>query len=246
MQLERLKEWRESRGLTQKELAGKAGVGEVTVARVETGASVRPNTARKIADALGLAVSALLAHPPTLGAPAAPEAQASPTPEPESPEQPDEERREQELAKVRETLKTVEPIVDPIRQILEDHCARWDKELAAIAAGEMTPGAIAKFFGELCLAGSLVTAARLGEVKVMVRATGIRDPRDIPESFLLLQTVYEERFRRIYATAHEKAEEMRVDAPELPELAPVIDISTGKDVLQAAEDAVQGSAEQTA
>src|SRR4051812_2976101 len=79
MQLERLKEWRESQGLTQRELAGKAGVGEVTVARVETGASIRPNTARKIAGALGLAVSDLLAQPPTLAEPAIPKAQAART-----------------------------------------------------------------------------------------------------------------------------------------------------------------------
>jgi transcriptional regulator with XRE-family HTH domain len=84
MQLERLKEWRESQGFTQRELADKAGVGEVTVARVETGASVRPNTARKIASALGLAVSDLLEHPPALAG-ASPKAQAPPSPPSEGP-----------------------------------------------------------------------------------------------------------------------------------------------------------------
>ena len=64
MELARTKEWRESRGLTQRELAAKAGVGEVTVARIETGASVTPPTARKIAEALGVAVADLLERPP--------------------------------------------------------------------------------------------------------------------------------------------------------------------------------------
>jgi transcriptional regulator with XRE-family HTH domain len=64
LKLARTKEWRESHGLTQRELAAEAGVGEVTVARIETGASVTPPTARKIAEALGVAVADLLEQPP--------------------------------------------------------------------------------------------------------------------------------------------------------------------------------------
>jgi transcriptional regulator with XRE-family HTH domain len=64
MQLARTKEWRESRGLTQRELAAEADVGEVTVARIEAGASVTPPTARKIAGALGISVADLLERPP--------------------------------------------------------------------------------------------------------------------------------------------------------------------------------------
>ena len=64
MQLARLKEWRESRGLTQRELAAEAAVGHVTVARIETGASVTPPTARKIAETLGLSVADLMERPP--------------------------------------------------------------------------------------------------------------------------------------------------------------------------------------
>jgi len=64
LKLARTKEWRESHGLTQRELAAEAGVGEVTVARIETGASVTPPTARKIAEALGVAVADLLERPP--------------------------------------------------------------------------------------------------------------------------------------------------------------------------------------
>ncbi len=64
MKLARTKEWRESVGLTQRRLAAEAGVGEVTVARIETGASVTPPTARKIADALGVSVADLMERPP--------------------------------------------------------------------------------------------------------------------------------------------------------------------------------------
>jgi transcriptional regulator with XRE-family HTH domain len=64
LKLARTKEWRESHGLTQRGLAAEAGVGEVTVARIETGASVTPSTARKIAGALGVAVADLLERPP--------------------------------------------------------------------------------------------------------------------------------------------------------------------------------------
>src|SRR5215213_5041830 len=64
MQLARLKEWRESRGLTQRELAAEAAVGHVTIARIETGASVTPPTARKIAETLGLSVADLMERPP--------------------------------------------------------------------------------------------------------------------------------------------------------------------------------------
>ena len=64
MKLARTKEWRESHGLTQRELAAAAGVGEVTVARVETGASVSPPTARKLAEVLDVSVADLLERPP--------------------------------------------------------------------------------------------------------------------------------------------------------------------------------------
>jgi transcriptional regulator with XRE-family HTH domain len=64
LKLARTKEWRESHGLTQRELAAEAGVGEATIARVEMGASVTPPTARKIAEALAVAVADLLERPP--------------------------------------------------------------------------------------------------------------------------------------------------------------------------------------
>jgi transcriptional regulator with XRE-family HTH domain len=64
LKLARTKEWRESHGLTQRELAAAAGVGEVTVARVETWASVSPPTARKLAEVLDVSVADLLERPP--------------------------------------------------------------------------------------------------------------------------------------------------------------------------------------
>src|SRR5215210_5642525 len=82
MKLLRLKEWRESRGLMQKEVAADAGVSEYTVLRAEGGISIRPDTARKIAEALNVTVADLLEEPPV------PLGQAPQT----SPEQ-DEERR---------------------------------------------------------------------------------------------------------------------------------------------------------
>jgi transcriptional regulator with XRE-family HTH domain len=63
--LERTKEWRESRGFTQRELAAAAGVGESTIARVELGASVVPTTARKISGVLEVSVADLMGDPPT-------------------------------------------------------------------------------------------------------------------------------------------------------------------------------------
>jgi transcriptional regulator with XRE-family HTH domain len=64
MKLERTKEWRESRGLTQRELAAAANVGQPSIPRIERGQSVTPPTARKIAAALGITVADLQANPP--------------------------------------------------------------------------------------------------------------------------------------------------------------------------------------
>src|SRR5215216_3943469 len=80
MQLARTKEWRESRGFTQRELAAEAGISEVTVARLETGHSSTPSTARKIAAALGVSVADLLERPPV------PLVEAPPETGPDSPQ----------------------------------------------------------------------------------------------------------------------------------------------------------------
>jgi transcriptional regulator with XRE-family HTH domain len=62
----RLREWREAMGETQATLSELAGVSEHTLSRIEHGASLRPSTARKIADALGVSVIDLMESPPTL------------------------------------------------------------------------------------------------------------------------------------------------------------------------------------
>src|SRR5215203_2978542 len=61
MLLARLKEVRESRGLTQKEVAERAGVDVQTVRAAERGSwEIRPNTAGKIARSLDITVGDLL------------------------------------------------------------------------------------------------------------------------------------------------------------------------------------------
>ncbi len=60
MQIPNLREVRELQGLTQKELADVSGVSLRSIAGSESGASVRPNTARKIANALDLEVAELV------------------------------------------------------------------------------------------------------------------------------------------------------------------------------------------
>ncbi len=60
MQIPRLREKRELQGLTQKELADVSGVSVRSVAGYESGAGVRPNTARKLAEALDVKVADLV------------------------------------------------------------------------------------------------------------------------------------------------------------------------------------------
>jgi transcriptional regulator with XRE-family HTH domain len=64
VKLPRTKEWRLSRALSQRALAERAGVAELTVIRIENGDSVWPQTAGKIAAGLGLDVRDLQKAPP--------------------------------------------------------------------------------------------------------------------------------------------------------------------------------------
>lgn len=59
---EKLKRYRRGSGLTQKELAQKAGVTQSTVTQIETGtiAEPRPRTLTKLANALGVTPTDLL------------------------------------------------------------------------------------------------------------------------------------------------------------------------------------------
>jgi transcriptional regulator with XRE-family HTH domain len=58
--LTRLKAIRERKALTQAELAQKAGINRVTLARIETGAQPYPATTRKLAEALGVEPAELM------------------------------------------------------------------------------------------------------------------------------------------------------------------------------------------
>ncbi len=60
MQILNLREQRELRGWTQKDLAHESDVSVRSIAGYETGAGVRPNTARKLAEALGVEVADLV------------------------------------------------------------------------------------------------------------------------------------------------------------------------------------------
>jgi predicted transcriptional regulator len=62
---EQLKGWREARGVSQRALAEKAGVGQVLVARLELGQTdPRLSTVVKLADALKVSVADLIAGKP--------------------------------------------------------------------------------------------------------------------------------------------------------------------------------------
>jgi DNA-binding XRE family transcriptional regulator len=75
MKLGRLKALREASGFTQKELASHAHVSEWSVVRAEHGEEVRPNTARRYAEVLDVAVADLMEAPPVPFRSVAPEAE---------------------------------------------------------------------------------------------------------------------------------------------------------------------------
>lgn len=62
--LSRLREWRERRFLSTRELAERAGVGEATIWRLEAGKTARAATVRALASALEVAPAELMASPP--------------------------------------------------------------------------------------------------------------------------------------------------------------------------------------
>jgi transcriptional regulator with XRE-family HTH domain len=64
VQLPRLREVRLASGYTQQELADQAGINVFTVLRSEQGQQIRPNTARRLAEVLGVRVADLLETPP--------------------------------------------------------------------------------------------------------------------------------------------------------------------------------------
>jgi transcriptional regulator with XRE-family HTH domain len=60
-----LREWRDTMALTQKELAERTALQEVTISRIELGkARAQAGTRRKLAEALGINTADLLGPPP--------------------------------------------------------------------------------------------------------------------------------------------------------------------------------------
>jgi transcriptional regulator with XRE-family HTH domain len=69
-----LRELRRRKGLSQKDLAGKSGVGQDTISGIEAGRhEPRPSTLRKLADALGVEVEDLFREPAAPKAPSVPQ-----------------------------------------------------------------------------------------------------------------------------------------------------------------------------
>ena len=99
MQIPRLRQWREFRRLTQKDLAAESGVSVRSIAGYEAGAGIRPNTARKLAEALNIEVADFFREP-----------EGPKVPAPPSPKQPsfngllEEERRRAEREKLIDDL----------------------------------------------------------------------------------------------------------------------------------------------
>ncbi len=78
MHIPQLRQWREYRGLTQRELAAESGVSPRSIAGYEAGAGARPNTARKLAQALNIEVADFFREPVTPKVPAPPSPEQPP------------------------------------------------------------------------------------------------------------------------------------------------------------------------
>jgi transcriptional regulator with XRE-family HTH domain len=129
LQIPQLRQWREYRGLTQRELAAESGVSPRSIAGYEAGGGARPNTARKLAQALNIEVADFFEEP------VAPKAQAPP-----SPEQPPLNGFEEEG---RASALTVQ--FDLWRAGWEEDAARWSRaiERGAVLESLETAGVFA-------------------------------------------------------------------------------------------------------
>ncbi len=153
MQIPKLREWRERRGLTQKELAQAARVSPRSVAGYEAGQSIRPNTARKIADALEIAVEDLLN---TAG-------------------EYELDRREKSRPKAQPLLWSDEPREQrpfnfrEARENLEEYCEQWER---LIAEGKLDETAVWWFFDSGCWI-PMMDIALATELHELHRTTGL-------------------------------------------------------------------------
>jgi transcriptional regulator with XRE-family HTH domain len=64
MKLTKLKVWRQMRGMSQEELAKRAGMTHGGISRIECGVGCTPRTALRLAYALDLRVEDLVENPP--------------------------------------------------------------------------------------------------------------------------------------------------------------------------------------
>jgi transcriptional regulator with XRE-family HTH domain len=130
VQLTRLKEWREAKGLMQKELAAAAGMSEFTVVRAERGDSLRPSTARKVAEALDITVADLLERPPVPLAEAPKETGRLEGEQLEADSPKDRQHWERVLASVRQRQREVEAKVEelvalPVPSEADPYQVKW-------------------------------------------------------------------------------------------------------------------------
>ncbi len=119
MQITRLREWRQFRGLKQTELAELVGLSSRSIAGYERGEGIHPHNARRIADTLGIEVGDLMSEDDH------PKGSAPPFQQPSFSDVLEEERRTEGFRRARRDL-------DELCDHLEDRIDR----------GTMTPGEI--------------------------------------------------------------------------------------------------------
>jgi transcriptional regulator with XRE-family HTH domain len=147
LHIPQLRQWREYRGLTQRELAAASGVSLRSIAGYETGAGVRPNTARKLAEALNVEVADFFREPVTPKVPAPP-----------SPEQPPLNGFEEE-----QRASALSEHFDLWRAGWEAATARWSRALEEGAILQ-SPGSAGSFCAEVIAEGTSARATILNNL----------------------------------------------------------------------------------
>jgi transcriptional regulator with XRE-family HTH domain len=160
MKLARLKEWRESHGLTQKELAAAARASEWTVARAEAGEEVRPTTARRLAEVMEVTVADLLERPPV------PLAEASET-------RLTEDEAEEERRVIPQSAANLKRYIKDMKELKELR----EAEMEELGKGVGLPSAL---LVQMALADKGLRGS-LGELGVLDFAEAVRAGREMAE-----------------------------------------------------------------